>query len=428
MTSKLKHTLTLALIVLLLAGCGEQATPTPAATLEASATPVTAPTDPPTAAPTATATATPTSTPRPTIPPTQAPTPTETPTETPTAVPEPTQDSADSEEEEQAPPPQPPTGNNLLTNPSFEGPRTDHLPDGWIGFPAGWGYGFGVDDHPTWLHSGGGNLTMFPQEQRPYIAQQRIYDVVPGATYRFGAWGRLWSSTGLDRDLSEDPAPIDLWVCISVDGRLDNPMEPENAVCSASGRPYDTWQYLSVDAVAQSEFIVVSLVMVEYAKNTRNIAIWDDASLTAASTSATPTPVPAAPPPRPTRPAPIPFDANALYDAMVQARSDLEQIGGLLDRTVNDGPQPCESYMIWYDSLITSPAYDGVLPEWSGVYSDYVWSVEHLLSSSAHIADICIGGGSSLSNLEYGLGRIGINESLERLYPAVESAAAMLGR
>ena len=40
----------------------------------------------------------------------------------------------------------------------------------------------------------------------------------------------------------------------------------------------------------------------------------------------------------------------------------------------------------------------------------------------------CIGGGSNLTNLEYGVGRMGVNESLERLYPAIQTAATMLGR
>jgi hypothetical protein len=180
-----------------------------------------------------------------------------------------------------------------------------------------------------------------------------------------------------------------------------------------------------VDAVAQEEFIVVSMIMVEQADNVRNISIWDDASLTVAPVAATRTPVP---PARPARSVPSYFNANALYDAMIQARSDLESMGGLLDRAVREGGQPCDPFIGWYDSLVTSPVYDGVPAEWGGVYADYLWAVEHLLSSSGHIADICAGGGGSLTDLEYGLGRIGINESLDRLYPAVETAAAMLGR
>ncbi len=437
MTSKLKRTLTLALIVLLLAACGEQATPTPTATLEPTATPTSTPTNTPTATPTETPTptptptSTPTRTPRPTNTPTQTPTPTETPTETPTAVPEPTQAPA-AAAPAAPPPPPPPTGDNLLVNPGFEGPWENLMPQGWTAFFGGAGQSMDARDHPSWIHSGVGNLIMVPQgdflvgpDQHTVVANQHFYGAVPGATYRFGAWGRIWSGTGIDLNISENPCPINLWICISVYGSHDNPWDIESAVCSALGRPYDTWQYFSVDAVAQEEHIVVSLIMEEEHSRTKNVALWDDASLTVSTVAATATPEPAV---RPTRSGPVPFDANALYDAMIQARSDLEQMGGLLDRVVNDGPQSCEPYIGWYDSLVTSPVYDGVSPEWGGVYAEYLWAVEHLLDSSKHIADICAGGGGNLTNIEYGIGRISVNESLERLYPAIETATAMLGR
>ncbi len=421
MTPKQKYVLTLTLIVLLLAGCGKAATPTPTATLEPTNTPTATPTNTPTATPTETPTPTPTSTP------TRTPRPTNTPTQTPTptAAPEPTQAPA---APAAAPPPPPPTGNNLLVNPSFEAPWEGTLPAGWTSFSASQGFGFGVDNHPTWLHSGGANLVLLPQNERPLVAQQHVYGIVSGVTYRFGVWARLWSSSGENRDISENPGAFDVWVCISTRGSLDDPWDTESAVCSAPSRPYDTWQYLSVDAVAQEDHVVVSLVMLEHDKNTRNMSIWDDASLTAATASATATPVPSATPSRPTRPGPVPFDANALYDAMVQARSDLEQMGGLLDRVVNDGPQPCDPYIGWYDSLVVSPVYDGVFPEWGGVYAEYLWAVDHLVDKSSPVMAVCLTGGGVLTNLEYGVGRTGVNESLERLYPAIETAAAMLGR
>ncbi len=437
MTNKAKYVMTLALIILLLAACGEQATLTPTATLEPSATPTSTPTNTPTATPTETPTptptptSTPTRTPRPTNTPTQTLTPTETPTETPTAVPEPTQ--APAAAAPAAPPPAaPPTGDNLLVNPGFEGPWENFLPQGWSSFFGGASENMGISDHLNWIHSGVGNLIMMPEgirliitDQHTVVANQHFYGAVPGATYRFSAWGKIWSSTGDNRNISENPSPVNIWICISVYGSRDNPWDTESAVCSALGRPYDTWQYFSVDAVVQEEHIVVSLIMEEEPSVNKNIAIWDDASLTASAVAATATPEPAV---RPTRSGPVPFDANALYDAMIQARSDLEQMGGLLDRVVNDGPQPCEPYIGWYDSLVISPVYDGVPSEWGGVYAEYLWAVEHLLDSSKHISDICAGGGGNLTNLEYGIGRISVNESLGRLYPAIETATAMLGR
>jgi len=147
-------------------------------------------------------------------------------------------------------------------------------------------------------------------------------------------------------------------------------------------RPYDTWGYLSVDAVAQEEHIVVWLLTRYYGGN-NGVAIWDDASLTAAPAAATATPLPT---PRATRPAPVPFDANALYDAMLQVQSDMVQMGGLLDRLMADGSQPCEPYLGWYASVMVSPVYEGVSSEWGWIYGEYLWAVEHVLDSS-HTVD-----------------------------------------
>jgi hypothetical protein len=103
-------------------------------------------------------------------------------------------------------------------------------------------------------------------------------------------------------------------------------------------------------------------------------------------------------------------------------------MGGLLDRLVDQGRENCESYIGWYDSLVASPVYDSVPPEWDGVYREYLWSVEHTLDTSHTIEFICSGSGGNVTRLDYGIARTGINESLDRLYPAVETAAAMLGR
>ena len=104
------------------------------------------------------------------------------------------------------------------------------------------------------------------------------------------------------------------------------------------------------------------------------------------------------------------------------------QIGGLLDRVALDGPQPCGDFNAWYDGLVRSSLYSGVPDDWSGIYAEYVWSVEHALNTNDHIYGICLGGGGRITNLEYGEARIGIHEALERLNPAIDTAREKLGR
>jgi hypothetical protein len=309
-----------------------------------------------------------------------------------------------------------------LVNPSFEQAGENTIPQGWIlghlGYPP-WEPGkpfltcneaaISNQPQPEWLRSGERNLALWLGDCTSAGIKQ-IVNVVPGTTYRFGVWGKIWSSTGQDRTVSIEPAPMDIWVCIGTHGSRDDISNPEVNVCSAPARPYDTWQYFSVDAVAQEEQIVVR-VLAQHNSGEPGVALWDDASLTVATVAATPTPVPAAAA-RPTRPGPVPFDAHALHNAMLQAQSDMVQMGGLLDRLMDGGREECEPYIGWYDSLVASPMYDSVPPEWGGVYGEYVWAVERVLDSSHTVDFICSGEGGVLTNLDYGVARGGIIETV----------------
>jgi hypothetical protein len=321
----------------------------------------------------------------------------------------------------------------LLVNPSFEEAGASNVPNGWIV-----GYlGFilrskfpcneqSVSNQPyaEWIHSGERNLAMWPAGCTSAGVKQVVYNTTPGVTYRFGVWGRAWSSTGEDRAVSTDPLLIDMWVCISTRGSVDDPSNAEVNVCSAAARPYDTWHYLAVDAVAQEEQVLVRL-MAQHVSDERGAAIWDDASLTVAPAAATATPAPTS---VPTRPAPIPFDANALHDAMLQARSDMEQMGGLLDRLYNQGREECAPYVEWYYNLVQSPVYDAVPADWSGIYGEYVGAVEHAIETQHTIIFICSGQGGGVTELDYGVARVGIGEALNRLYPAIAAAETLLGQ
>jgi hypothetical protein len=109
------------------------------------------------------------------------------------------------------------------------------------------------------------------------------------------------------------------------------------------------------------------------------------------------------------------------------ARSIIEQAGGLLDRLYNGEPGRCEEYQSYYDDGIRTVTYSGVPDDWAGIYNDYIFAVENFLATNESIDSLCDGGGGALSALNYGAARQGINNSLDRLIPAVEAANAKLG-
>ena len=184
-------------------------------------------------------------------------------------------------------------------------------------------------------------------------------------------------------------------------------------------------QFISVDGVAQSDRISIILVAGKTGPNypVHNEVLWDDATLGTAPSAATPIPVVV----QPVRPNPVAFNPTALRDSMNSVRSSIEQAGGLLDRFFNGEPGSCVEYQGYYDDAIRSAIYSGVPEDWAGIYNDYIFAVDHFLATNQAIDELCDAGGGVLTSLNYGAGRQGVNDSLNRLIPAVEAANAKLG-
>ncbi|MAT99180.1 MAG: hypothetical protein CL608_18700 [Anaerolineaceae bacterium] len=248
--------------------------------------------------------------------------------------------------------------------------------------------------------------------------------VVPGTTYRAGVWVKIWSSSGEDRTVSENPGDVGAQVCINVIGESDRWLD--TSFCSGIVRPVDTWQFISVDGVAQTDRISILLVAGYTGPNypVHNEVMWDDATLGTAPAAATATPPPAS---GPVRPNPVAFDAVALRNSMNGIRSAIEQAGGLLDRFYNGESQTCTEYQGYYDDVIRSATYSGVPEDWAGIYNDTIFAVENFLATNESIDFLCDSGGGTPSALNYGTARQGINDSLDRLIPAIEAANAKLG-
>lgn len=343
------------------------------------------------------------------------------PTPTPTWTPAPTV---------AAPPPPPPapaqlpTGVNLLINPGFENGGEgwrEEVVGGWPGVHT-----YSTNDYPQFIHSGQGaaTLAISSRYSDSFSYFQLVYGITPGVTYRFGAWGRFWSSLYEDRTVSVSPSNSFMYVCINTNG--DTNIGLATNVCSGWGRPVDTWQYFSVDAVANADHIAVLLVLNYDATNApnHNEALWDDAHLEVASVAATPspTPVPLA------RPEPIPFEGVVLRDSMTHLQWTIEQIGGQLDRLYNGEPGSCSEFTGYYADVIRTTTYHSILPEWQNVYNEYIWAADHVVATNEVINSLCAHGGGALSAFNYGVARSGIYDSLARLIPAIATANALLGQ
>ena len=310
-----------------------------------------------------------------------------------------------------APPPAaPPSGDNLLVNPGFE-----HGPVGWTLRNGGTPWLYSISDYAQFIHSGDKALV--------YGAYQYIDNVTPGVTYRFGAWARTWSSPDEDRTVSKNPGNIAMLVCINVAG--EDVVGLETTICSGGGNPLDTWQYYSIDAIATSTRIVVFLHIQAPMAPRHNEGFWDDAFLSVAPVAATPTPPPA---PAPTRPDPIPFGGVALRDSMAHLQWVIEQMGGLLDRVYSGQAGSCSEYLDYYAQTIQIATYHSIPDEWQGVYNEYVWSADNVLATNEQIYLLCQSGGGKVSQLNYGLARSGIHDTLPRLIPAIATANALLGQ
>lgn len=318
------------------------------------------------------------------------------------------------------PPPAASTAGNLLVNPSFESGTT-----GW-GEPHNFDMRFyNATDSPQFVHSG--NLAAFTFHPAPHRLSynQYISGLTPGVTYRAGIWVKLWSSSGEDRTHSENPGAYAARLCLNPLGDAE-PTRDTN-ICTGFVQPFDTWIYLSIDAVAAGETMAIILHSTPIGSDlpVHNETIWDDASLIIAPVASTPTPVPAGPP---VRPAPVPFDGVTMRDSMTNARWVLEQVGGLLDRLYNGSTETCSEYNDYYGQLVSTATYDSVPAEWQSIYNEYIFAVENGINSNNGVASLCAQGGGQLGQQAYGEARMGINTSLEHLSPAIDNANTLLGQ
>ena len=397
-----------------------KAEPTNTAVSTDTPAPIELPTDVPTNTPEPTNTAIPTDTPEPTETPTEVPTETPEPTETavPTNTPAPLPTNTAVPVATNPPPApaalpasgSPPLGPNLVINPGFENGAIN-----WEIFRNSNIHS--ATDYPNFVRSGSASGTG--------RLIQSIENLEVGKNYRLGVWAKVWTSDGENRAISENPGSLSVQLCINVNG--DHQIADRHTICSGLFQPLDTWQYITFDATPINNRVAIYLwsARLDEEKRVHNQIYWDDVEFGVSPIAAVPT---APPPGPPNPPIPVAFDAIAMRDNMNNSRSAIEQMGGLLDRIYNGSRETCQEYDGYYRAVVASPRYDGVPTEWQAVYNEYIGAVEHASSTNLPIFDLCFEhGGGGITDLNYGAARQGINDSLNRLIPAIETANSILG-
>lgn len=139
---------------------------------------------------------------------------------------------------------------------------------------------------------------------------QQVFNVTPGARYRFTVWAQVWSSVQDDPNYSIEPAYPNLKVGIDPTGNW-NPWDGD-VVWSGAYAFYDSWGQLAVEAVARNDVITVFLHSEPNIPVKHNDMYWDDAAVVAVGADvpppAPPTATSAGPPPATPTCAPAPAD------------------------------------------------------------------------------------------------------------------------
>ncbi|MCA9981266.1 MAG: LysM peptidoglycan-binding domain-containing protein [Anaerolineales bacterium] len=212
-------------------------------------------------------------------------------------------------------------GENLLTNPSFEGAYTTFTPiTGYqqeacsVGvcttaqMPAGWlpWWVPQTEDDEPWFNRMPEYKPVCPFDPCPYPerlkggAQAMQYftfhsshqagayqqvSVAPGTKLKFSVWGQAWSSAS-DKVPSDYPTAVNMRIGIDPTGEA-NPFSP-NIVWSGMANPYDNYALFEVEATAQADRVTVFMWSNPQEARKHNDIYWDEASLVATGVGAVP--------------------------------------------------------------------------------------------------------------------------------------------
>ena len=303
----------------------------------------------------------------------------------------------------------PPSGPNLLANPGFEGGSSS--------------WGWYRDDNMGIIDNFLGNSSLEPGLVRSgnfsgrKQFRQQIEGLTPGQTYRFGIWAKIWFP-----DEGSFEAPVRVRLCVNGYGEDD--LRLNTTKCGGWVTPMGDWQYLIIDVNAVNDRV---FVITNYQKLSPNNpppsyeVVWDDASFGISPNIVTQVPLTTPTPSPPQRGAAQPFNVDTFRGNINSLQSNIQQLGGLLDRLYRGSRETCEEFNRYYKGIASVSFFTDVPEDWAALHSDYQFAAEHVTDTNRDIYLICSGGGGGLTELVYGTSRIGINDALDRLNPAVDT-------
>lgn len=256
---------------------------------------------------------------------------------------------------------------NLLVNPSFEGPYSDYVPNPPIPdcasgvcttaqMAAGWWpwWVSQVSGDPDWknrmpeykpaeapftnrVHSGARAQQYFTFHGTHTAGLWQRVNVPANARLQFSIWGHAWSAAD-DEPLSNYPTPVNMRIGIDPTGGT-NPFSP-NIVWSGTANAYDFYVLFSVEAQAQGDAVTVFTYSAPVEARKHNDVYWDDASLTVIGAGVPAPPAGggsggAAGPPAALGPTPTP-NAEGLILVVVQSGDSLWSVAARAGLTLDE--------------------------------------------------------------------------------------------
>lgn len=209
-------------------------------------------------------------------------------------------------------------GQNLLTNPGFEGSFTSYtdatparlVAQGWVPWFIGGGQSASENVYPEYYPASdvsnglGEPRIRSGNEAQQYFSYyathdagiyQRVTGIAAGTQLRFSAYVYVWSSNFNDLDKSEEPGGVVVQVGIDPTGGTDG--TSGNIVWSEPIVQYDAYNESSVTATSAATAVTVFVRSTVSTPIQNNNIYVDDASLTIAGQNPPPTAVNTQPPP-----------------------------------------------------------------------------------------------------------------------------------